>query len=125
MDLNQIIVVEGDLLMGNSRKIGDISNNSFGDNTNFQGDFVNQTKINVNEEEKERAFEELFTHIASIQNEDKREQAEYNAEALKEAVEAGDTAKTTKLFNMLRKAVGDIGSLITIGVFTGVIPPVI
>lgn len=118
---------KGDMIMNdNSRKIGDITSSTFGDNSNLQGDNVSQNKIvNINESKKEEAFQELFSQIEELKEQTTKEQAQFNAEELKKALESGDTKKSQKLLGFLQSALGAASSLATIAQLFGLsIPPI-
>jgi hypothetical protein len=111
-------VWNGDLMMDKSRKIGDIKNNSFSDNTNFQGDENLQSKI-VHSGDFGQAFSSLIKDIQQINDESQRKQAEFFAEQLKEAFQTKDTTKAKKVIGFLKNSIGTAGSLAGIARFFG------
>ncbi|WP_243555763.1 hypothetical protein [Priestia megaterium] len=113
------INVMGDLYMNDkSRTIGDISGR-FGDNVNIQGDNVNQIK-SVNDSQLNTAYQDLYNDINKIQDEEKKEQAEFFAHQLQEAGESDDKSKIKKMLGFLKGSLGTAASLVTIAKFFGV-----
>ncbi|MES1040625.1 hypothetical protein [Peribacillus simplex] len=106
------------------KNIQDSFNNSeLKGNMAIQADNVKQS-INYNETDKEKAFQELFNAIKTLENDSIRDQAQYNAEELKDALDKGDTKKGQKLLGFLQGALGAASSLATIAQFFGLpIPP--
>lgn len=100
-----------------------IVSNSFNDskfgNVNVQGDNVKQVNLEISDTEKEKAFSDLYDFINNIEDEGKKNQALYNAEELKLALEEGNDSKAKKLFSFLQSSLGNISALITIGQFAG------
>lgn len=95
------------------------NNSSLSGNSAIQADNVFQSQ-NVIKDETEEAFKELFNEINKIQDQAKKEQAEYNAEELREAFEKEDTSKAKKLLGFLKTSLGTVASLATIAKFLGV-----
>ncbi len=111
-------VTIGDVLMGNSRKIGDISNNIFGNNTNFQGDDVRQSTIEKSGE-FDQAFASLLKDITEINDDTTRDQAQFFAEQLKEAYKAKDNTKAQTVIGFLKGSLGTAASLAGVARFFG------
>ncbi|WP_214684639.1 MULTISPECIES: hypothetical protein [unclassified Exiguobacterium] len=97
----------------NKNVIGSISGNNFAENTVIQGQNVNQN-MNNNREEFAQAFEVLLKDIKGIQDETKREQAEFYADRLKVANESNDPSTAKKMIKFLMNSLGTVGSLISI-----------
>ncbi|MEI2428506.1 hypothetical protein V8V54_26380 [Priestia megaterium] len=101
------------------RKIeGSFNHSDLKGNNAIQADNVIQSQ-NISADESEKAFKELFEEISKISNEQQRQQAEFNAEQLKEAVEAKDKSKVQKLLGFLKGSIGTVASLSTIAKFFG------
>jgi hypothetical protein len=120
IDAGKILIVNGGIhLNDNSKKIGDIFGNTFGDNVNLQGDHVTQTKI-VNSGEFNSAFDDLMKDITKIPDEMQKQQAEFFAEQLKQAYETKNTSQGQKLLGFLKGSLGTVASLTTIARFFGI-----
>lgn len=106
--------------MTDNKRISNITNSTFGDNINMQGDNVEQSKTTyVGNPEIESAFKELSLHIEG-QSKEIREQAEYNLEELKQSLKEGNEKKSKQLFSFLTTSLGNVSSLLTIGSFFGI-----
>lgn len=114
MKVENIFVVNGDFIMGNNQKIGDISNNTFGDNVNLQGDNVSQTKNSI-PDEFNKAYDDLIIDIQNLSDESQKEQAEFYANQLKIAAEKDDKITVKQMVKFLGGFLGTASSLITIG----------
>lgn len=99
------------------RKMGDISNSKFGDNINFQGDDVRQSKIEIKNSSLQKDFEELFNHINEMVDGVDKTQAKYNAQELQKAIESGEKEKSSMLHSFLLNTLGAVSSVVTIGQF--------
>lgn len=64
----------------------------------------------------------MFNTIQKLENEIEREQAQYNAEQMQEALKAGDTTKAQKLMKFLQGTLGAASSLATIAQLFGLSP---
>ena len=122
LDINIIINNNGQLQLGDvlmhSKKTGDITGNTFGDNVAIQSDNVVQTKT-VKSNEFDNAFAELIKDIHNNTNDANKETALFIAEQLKEAYTSNQKEKASKPFNLLRKILGDVGSLASIASICG------
>ncbi|WP_107950268.1 hypothetical protein [Lysinibacillus parviboronicapiens] len=112
------------LLQGNkevnlmSKKIGNITDSSFGDNVNLLGDNVKQNKIITVNDSLNKVFEELFKIIDnSTISPYEKQQANYNAQELQTAIQTRDKGKAKLLHSFLLNSLGSISSLLTIGQF--------
>ncbi|SMQ60999.1 hypothetical protein SAMN05444673_0451 [Bacillus sp. OV166] len=104
--------------MDNSRKIGDMSNNTFGDNINLQGDNVRQSKLEKSGE-FDQAFASLLKDVTQINDETQRTQAQFFAEQLKEAYKTKDTTKAQTVIGFLKSSLGTAASLAGVARFFG------
>ncbi|EZP58286.1 MULTISPECIES: hypothetical protein [Exiguobacterium] len=98
---------------------GSFNDSNFSGNSAIQADNVVQSQ-NVIQNETEEAFKELFNEINKIQDQAKKEQAEYNAEELREAIEKEDTSKAKRLLGFLKSSLGTVASLATIAKFLNI-----
>lgn len=112
------------LLQGNkevnlmSKKIGNITDSSFGDNVNLLGNNVKQNKIITVNDSLNEVFEELFKIIEnSTISPYEKQQANYNAQELQTAIQTKDKGKAKLLHSFLLNSLGSISSLLTIGQF--------
>lgn len=103
--------------MDQSRKIGNVTGNTFGQNTNILGDNVNQTLIQSTE--FENAYKDLLDEIKKNNHDTNRDQTETNAELLKSAIESGDKPKSEKFLRFLVGTLGVVQPLITIAQIAG------
>src|SRR5690606_9215944 len=103
-----------------SRKIeGSFNHSNLSGNNAIQSDNVIQSQ-NISKSESDEAFDLLFEEIKKMQDESKKEQAEYIAEQLKEAFQNNDSTKGKKLIGFLKSSIGTVASLATIARFFGV-----
>lgn len=116
--INQNQYNGGDGHMDQRKITGSFNNSKLSGNNAIQADNVVQSQ-NITKEESEKAFKELFDEIKKISEQSQREQAEYNAEQLKEAVENKDKSKAQKLLGFLKTSIGTVASLTTITRFFG------
>lgn len=107
------------IYVDNRKVVSGSFNNSNFESLNVQGDNVNQINIKVNEKEKAEAFDELFKVINSLQEVGTREQAQYNAEILQEAIEEGNKTKAQRVAGFLQSTLGNTASLVAIAEFAG------
>lgn len=98
---------------------GSFNDSDLKGNNAIQSDNVNQYQ-NFSTSEAEKAFEELFSEISKITELSKREQAEYNAEELKNALDNKDKTKAEKLIGFLKNSIGTVAALTTIARFFGI-----
>ena len=112
-----IFMGQGDVYVDNSRKVGNITGNTFGNNNNFLGDNVNQIS---DSSVFESAYKDLLTEVNKITDEDIRDQAESNAELLKEAIDKNDTPKIEKFLRFLGGTLGVVQPLLLIAQLAGV-----
>lgn len=116
-----ISIHAGDIMYDNSRKSGDFFGNTFGDNTAFQSDNTTQVKtISENSNEFQTLFQNLLEDISQLQDEEKREQAEFNAEQFRTAAENGDSMTAQKILKFLGRTLGNVGSLASIASLYGI-----
>lgn len=99
-----------------------IGGNVTGSNVNT-GDNVNQS-IGLDSKAND-LFSELIKHINQHAEKSQQEQLIYFVEELKSALTEKNKEKTGKMFGFLRKALGDVGSLVSIASFFGVTLPII
>lgn len=112
------IFAEGGVSVDN-RSIKDSFNDAKLDgNASIQSENVNQTQL-ISKAKSEEAFQELFSAIEKLENPSTRQQAQFNAELLQEAVEKKDAEKGQKLLGFLKESIGTIDSLTTIASFFG------
>lgn len=92
---------EGNIFMqNNSRNIGNMTGNSFGDNVNFQGDDVTQTKVINNE--INNAIDELKREINTLlSSEYEKEDANLEVEKLIKAIDKKDKNRAIEVFGKL------------------------
>ncbi|WP_132748388.1 hypothetical protein [Scopulibacillus darangshiensis] len=101
------------------RKIeGSFNNSDLRGNSAIQADNVTQFQ-NIKNGESEKAFRDLFTAIHKLENETEREQAQFNAEQMQEALKSGDKTKAQKLLKFLHGTLGTVSSLVTIAQLFG------
>jgi single-stranded DNA-specific DHH superfamily exonuclease len=101
-----------------SKKIGNISGNNFNGNTNFNSDRNIQIS-NTQSPELMQAYQSLLEEIRQKLEGEIKEQAIENARALQEAIEQNDVQRGKRLISLIRSAIGDVSSLVTIAsVFT-------
>jgi hypothetical protein len=119
IDILNYYVHKGDVVMVNKmNNIGNISNNTFGDNVNFMGDHVTQTKSIQNDSFQE-AYDKLLKDIYNISDELKKETALFIAQQIKEAMTTSDPEKAKKPLRLLRGILGDVASIASIASFFG------
>lgn len=101
-----------------SKKLGNITDSSFGDNVNFFGDNVKQNKtITINDSLNE-VFEELLKIIAnSTISPAEKQQANFNAQELQTAIQNRDKGKAKLLHSFLLNSLGSVSAVLTIGQF--------
>lgn len=119
MTIDQL-VVNGDFYMDNSKTMGDIQGNTFGSNTNFQGDSVTQIYTEESKEVFNKAYQELLKYISNIDDNTQRQNAEYIADDLKESYEKEDIPKSKRALTALTNTLGNLSSLATIAQLFGV-----
>jgi hypothetical protein len=113
------IIPKGDVMMDNSKKIGDFFGNTFGDNTAIQSENINQSKI-TKSGEFNKAYQGLLKDIMNIKDETQQEHAKYLAEQLKGAAEKGDNTTVKKMVTFLGNILGHTASLASIASFFGI-----
>jgi hypothetical protein len=99
--------------MDQRKNIGSFNNSNLNGNNAIQADNVTQSQ-NINQGISEKAFQDLFTTIQELKNETEKEKAQYFAEQMQEALQAGDKSKAQKLLGFLHGILGDVGSLASI-----------
>ncbi|MEC1599884.1 hypothetical protein P9D60_20810 [Bacillus spizizenii] len=105
--------------MDKSVKIGDINGNLSG-NISIQSDSVVQTQTIVDDNNQiQKALSEILQHIEEIQDSNQRNQAEFNAEILREAVKENNVDKGKKVLGILKNSIGTSAALTTIAKFFG------
>ena len=92
-------------------------------NVAVQAENVNQIQNIVSENKVDEAFQELLSIVHGIEEEMSREQAEMNAELLRNAVESGDLSKGEKILKFLTGSLGLVPPLITIAQLAGLPVP--
>ncbi|QAS08646.1 hypothetical protein ACK2WG_12895 [Bacillus spizizenii] len=106
-------------MMDKSVKIGDINGNLSG-NISIQSDSVVQTQTIVDDNNQiQKALSEILQHIEEIQDSNQRNQAEFNAEILREAVKENNVDKGKKVLGILKNSIGTSAALTTIAKFFG------
>lgn len=111
--------IGGDAIMGDKKnKIGNLTGNSFGNNTSIQSEEVFQT--NVEQSPKvQSALIELRKEIEAIQKEEERETAFMYYEMLQKSVEENKTSRIERCLKSIKNLVGVTTTLIKIATFFG------
>lgn len=119
VEVENVFVLQGNKEVSfMSRKIGNVTDSSFGDNVNFLGDNVEQDKIVTINDSLGKVFEELFKIIdSSTISSDEKQKANYNAQELQTAIQTRDKGKAKLLHGFLLNSLGSVSSLLTIGQF--------
>ena len=112
----------GNINMDHRKVEGSFNNSDLKGNIAIQADNVTQTQ-NINKDESEQAFRELFDAIQKLENETEREQAHFFAEQMQEALESGDKTKGQKMLQFLQGALGAASSLATVAQLFGLTIP--
>src|SRR5690625_4676085 len=111
---NLQIVVGGDAQLSNNRNtIGNITGNTIGPNSNFQGSNVRQTNIQGSPK-LEQALEELVTEIESLQDTDKKDNAYMYYENLQRSIEYNEQNRIEACLKNLHSILGSVASITTI-----------
>lgn len=107
--------------MGDKKsQMGNVTGNSFGDNTNLQSD--NNIQINIEESsEIKRALADLKAEIESIQTKADKEDAEMYYEMLQNYIEVNNQSRIENCLKKLKGLVGTAASLLTIASYFGVV----
>lgn len=82
-------------------KIDNMIGNDFGPGAVIQSEHVTQT-ITISNPEVSSAYQELLKSISEIKDETEKEQAEFNAQILKESIDSKDSAKGLKMLKFLQ-----------------------
>ncbi|MED3897397.1 hypothetical protein P4797_20705 [Priestia aryabhattai] len=101
------------------RNINGFNNAKFGDNAIIQGDSNVQTN-NKNQEVATKAFADLFLEINHVQDEAKKQQAQFFAEQLEEAYKNEDKPKAEKVLGFLQSILTNAASLATVATLFGI-----
>lgn len=105
------------------RTVNDSFNNSdLKGNNAIQADNATQSQL-INNADFDKAFQELLTYIKKLENDLQREQAQHNAEQMKEALESGDKSTAEKIWKFLQGSLGNLSSLATIAQLFGLSVP--
>lgn len=97
------------------RSMGDITNSKFGDNANFQGDNISQTKIEQTRE-LQTALDGLKKEIEEkIHDEDDKLDADEQYEKLIKYIDENKPTKVRRCLDTLQGILGPTASIITIG----------
>lgn len=119
IEAENFVLIQGNGEVQMQKKTIDISNSTFGDNSNFLGDKVKQNKVIVTTNDSlDKAFEELFKIIDnSLISNPEKQQANYHAQELQTAIQERDKSKAKLLHSFLINSLGSVSSLLTIGQF--------
>lgn len=107
--------------MGDKKsKMGDVSGNTFGPNTNLQSD--NNIQINIEEiSEIKSALADLKVEIESIQSEKDKEDAEMYFEMLQNYIKENNQTRIEKCLRRLKGFIDTSASLLTIASYFGIV----
>ncbi|AGF28202.1 MULTISPECIES: hypothetical protein [Bacillus amyloliquefaciens group] len=93
--------------------VGHIIGNTFGPGTVFQSEDVTQT-ISISNSEVSNAYQEVLKSISQIKDETEKEQAEINAEILKQSIDSKDSSKGLKVLKFLQGVIGSSAAITTL-----------
>ncbi len=113
------IVMNGDGVMGGKRTVGDIKGNSFGSNTNIQGDYVSQSNIKQ-KTEIQSALNDLEQKIKLISDEKSKEDVSLYFDMLLKYIEENKPTKIEKCLTKIKEIIGVTASMLTIASKFGV-----
>lgn len=112
-------IVGGDVILsGEKNEIGQITGNRFGANTNIQSDNVIQSYVEQNDE-IQKALEELEQEINSISDQEKKEDASMYFEMLLKFMEENKPSRAERCINKLDGILSSSASLIKIAGLIG------
>lgn len=123
--INQLVISKltihmGDVDMSDNKRV--ISGNTFsgtiGDNVNFQGDHVSQTKT-VTEGVHADAFQALIKEINKLSDPDEKQDALDNTAKLQDAVASNNLDRAKKLFGWIPEAIRTTSAGMTIAKLLG------
>lgn len=114
MNIEKLILVGGVYNMNKKvNKIDNMIGNNFGPGAVIQSEHVTQT-ITISNPEVSSAYQELLKSISEIKDETKKEQAEFNAQILKESIDSKDSAKGLKMLKFLQGVIGSSAAITTL-----------
>lgn len=119
MVMNHIYLNGGNNNMDFRKIEGSFNHSDLSGNNAIQADEVTQFQ-SISKNDFDEAWKLLLQDIEAIQDPAVKDQAEYNAEQLKEAFEAKDTNKAKRLIGFLKTSIGTVASLATIAQLFGI-----
>lgn len=115
-----IFYVNGDVLMDNSRVVGNITNSNFGSNANLQGDDVKQLNIEINNDLR-KVLEELKGEINALENEEIKEDASMYYDMLIKYIDENKPSKIKRALSSLKDILSSSVSVLVIAAKFGII----
>jgi RecG-like helicase len=120
------LVKRGLIKLGQRKEVYIMIDNSIKVNGNVEKSNLNtgehvsqQVNINENQDQANRAFQEVLVDTKKIQDDTQRKMAEYMVEQLKEAYQDKNPDNAKQPFGFLRGMLGDIGSISSIASIFG------
>lgn len=113
IDKLQIIMKGDGTLSDESKTIGNITGNTLGPNSNFQGDDINQVNIQITPE-LDAALTQLAIEIQSLKDTDEKDNASMYYDMLVTAIEQNKPNRIEKCLKTLNTILGTAASVATI-----------
>lgn len=118
IDKFNLYIIKGDDHVFDNRRMGNITNSTFGPNTNIQGDHVDLENISESVE-LNTALEELTEVINTLNDETERDEAEMHYDMLVQSIQEDNPNRIKSCLENLDRILGSAASITTIATYFG------